>query len=116
MESVVSTAIPPLASRKNVRPIQRCLEEALTACTGDRQESYGSAARNHETIACIWNGYLEARNRRPSSLTGTDVANLMELLKVARRLTGAHNEDDYIDGAGYAAVALECAEEALGGE
>jgi hypothetical protein len=31
----------------------------------------------------------------------------MELLKVGRRLCGSFNPDDYIDGAGYAAVAGE---------
>ena len=34
---------------------------------------------------------------------------MMELLKIARRKLGRFNKDDYIDGAGYAAVALECA-------
>jgi hypothetical protein len=36
---------------------------------------------------------------------------MMELLKIARRKLGVLNPDDYVDGAGYAAVAFECAKE-----
>ena len=36
---------------------------------------------------------------------------MMELLKIARRKLGVFNPDDYVDGAGYAAVAFECAKE-----
>tara|TARA_R100000988_G_C4002612_1_gene170122 strand:+ start:1906 stop:2118 length:213 start_codon:yes stop_codon:yes gene_type:complete len=61
---------------------------------------------NHENIARLWNGYLYNK----SHLTAEDVANLMELLKIARRKLGNFNEDDYTDGAGYAGVALECRE------
>ena len=35
---------------------------------------------------------------------------MMELMKIARRKSGALKKDNYIDGAGYAAVAFECAE------
>ena len=38
----------------------------------------------------------------------SDVANLMELLKVARRKLGSFNPDDYVDGAGYSGVSYEC--------
>ena len=31
-------------------------------------------------------------------------------MKIARRKSGALKKDNYIDGAGYAAVAFECAE------
>ncbi len=40
-------------------------------------------------------------------LDAHDVANLMEGMKIARRYSGSFNVDDYIDGAGYAAVAGE---------
>ncbi|MCR4341662.1 MAG: DUF6378 domain-containing protein [Gemmatimonadaceae bacterium] len=45
-------------------------------------------------------------------LTPLDVANMMEAMKIARRKSGSHNIDDYIDGAGYAACAGEIAERA----
>jgi len=72
--------------------------------------SHGDKVANHSAIAAVWNGILEAKRVAglPPSLDGHDVANLMEGLKIACRYTGNFNEDDYMDGAGYAAVALEC--------
>jgi hypothetical protein len=35
---------------------------------------------------------------------------MMEGMKIARRYSGSHNVDDYVDGAGYAACAGEIAE------
>ena len=35
------------------------------------------------------------------------VADLFELAKVARRQAGDYNRDDYVDGAGYAAISCE---------
>ena len=87
-------------------PAKQALERALAITGGDRAESYGSMWENHENIARLWNGYLYNK----SHLTAEDVANMMELLKIARRKLGSFNEDDYTDGAGYAAVALECRE------
>lgn len=80
---------------------------------GDRARTHGSKVENHANIAALWSGYLgnKARaGRFAAEITALDVANMMELLKVARRQAGAHNPDDYIDGAGYAAVAGEIAE------
>jgi hypothetical protein len=44
------------------------------------------------------------------ALSAEDVANMMELMKIARRKLGTLKKDNYIDGAGYAAVAFECAQ------
>jgi hypothetical protein len=38
---------------------------------------------------------------------------MMECLKIARRYTGDFNPDDYVDGAGYSAVAGEVRAEQL---
>jgi hypothetical protein len=48
-----------------------------------------------------------ARSCTDGELFGSDVANLMEWLKIARRYSGWFNPDDYPDGAGYAGVAYE---------
>ena len=88
---------------------KRVLEQALDLVSGDRADAHGPIWENHNNIAMLWNGYLYNKDY----LLAADVANMMELLKIARRKLGALNEDDYIDGAGYAAVALECAEEEL---
>ena len=87
-------------------PARQVLEKALNLVSHDRAKTYGSMWQNHHNIAMLWNGYLHDKD----TLTAQDVANMMELLKIARRKLGTFNEDNYIDGAGYAAVALECAE------
>ncbi len=78
---------------------------------GDRAETHGDKLTNHENIAALWHAYLVRSGYNGLiSITALDVANMMELLKIARRMAGAHNIDDYIDGAGYASVAGEIAE------
>ena len=83
------------------------LEEAIELIGGHRANTHGSMYENHQNIARLWNGYLHDKE----TLTASDVANMMELLKIARRKIGELNPDDYIDGAGYAAVAFECDKE-----
>ena len=81
------------------------LQEAIDLVGGDRAANYGNMFENHQNIAKLWDAYLH----NIKTVSPEDVANMMELLKIARRKTGAFNDDDYIDGAGYAAVAHECA-------
>lgn len=93
------------------------LTEVATLVSGDRAAKHGDKRINHACIASVWNGILNARllAGNHSELNGHDVANLMEGLKIARRYTGSFNPDDYVDGAGYAAVAAECASSARPG-
>ena len=73
---------------------------------GDRATTHGNMMENHENIASLWDAYITNKfDTEAWTISALDVANMMELLKVARRQSGAHNIDDYIDGAGYAAVA-----------
>lgn len=83
------------------------LETALDVVREDRNRTHGSIRENHDNIAQLWNAYLY---NNKGEITASDVANMMELMKVARRKMGCLNRDDYVDGAGYAAVAYECAE------
>tara|TARA_R110000765_G_scaffold377871_1_gene468816 strand:+ start:125 stop:481 length:357 start_codon:yes stop_codon:yes gene_type:complete len=85
------------------------LAKAAEYVMGDRASAHGPAVKNHENIAGLWNGYLKDVLKEHATLTPEDVANMMELLKIARRKQGGLNVDDYVDGAGYAAVAFECA-------
>jgi hypothetical protein len=85
----------------------KVLQKAQALVNGDRNKTHGDIWENHENIARLWNGYLEDKD---GAILAEDVANMMELLKIARRKLGSLNIDDYIDGAGYAAVALECRE------
>jgi hypothetical protein len=74
----------------------------------DRGATHGSKYENHAKIAAVWNGILDAAGKTPAKpLDAHDVATLMEGLKIARRFTGAFNDDDYLDAAGYAACAFE---------
>lgn len=81
---------------------------------GDRANDHGPMARNFANIAGVWNALLRAAGVLTDGreLDGVDVANLMEGLKLARRYSGRVNLDDFIDGAGYAAVAGELAQRA----
>jgi hypothetical protein len=87
------------------------LLQAHDLVANDRAATHGDKLTNHLALAAIWNGYLLARtvSGRPDQLSAEDVANMMELLKIGRRLNGDFNPDDYIDGAGYAGVAGEIA-------
>jgi len=77
------------------------LEKAQKIVTGARQATYGSPEDCFATIAGLWGSYLGI------SLSPTDVAMLMVLLKVARSKGRVDYADNYIDIAGYAACAGE---------
>ena len=82
------------------------LETAIkTVCT-DREGQYGSPEDNFKFIAILWNEYL-AHHNGGGKLTGSDVAIMMALLKIARITTGIHKDDNYVDLAGYAACGAE---------
>lgn len=83
------------------------LMKAKDLVGGDRAATHGNKVENHQKIAALWNAYLQDSLGRP--LAALDVALMMALLKVARTQTGDHNDDDYVDLAGYASVAGEIA-------
>ena len=98
----------------------RAVEILTTAAQlvgGDRAKTHGDKYLNHAKIARLWNAYIENKlggsEDTPmfgADLDPTDVANMMILLKIARTQSGGtHNDDNYIDAAGYAGVAGECA-------
>ena len=86
--------------------------DVLTTATdlvgGDRKASHGAMAGTFDRIAALWSAYLGGRDNSDKPLTGSEVCDLMELLKIARRQDGTFNPDDYVDGAGYAACAFQC--------
>lgn len=77
---------------------------------GSRAKTHGDKTENHNNIAALWNAYLGNRLCDWTTLSAKDVALMMALLKIARTKTGAHNQDDYIDMAGYAGCAGEIAD------
>ena len=83
---------------------EKCLREACEIVNGARQECYGDAEDNFQTIATLWETYLNATGG--DVLIGSkDVAMMMILLKVARAAYPEIHLDNYIDIAGYAACA-----------
>ena len=58
------------------------LKEAHKIIYGDREKTYGKPSKNLDTIAKMWNAYINAVDKR--DLTAKDVACLMILLKTAR--------------------------------
>lgn len=83
---------------------------ALTASTliaGDRAEQNGDLAKTFRAFADLSEAYLRNRRDPTAPLSPSEAAKLLMLLKLARSENGAHNNDDYIDMAGYAAIAGE---------
>ena len=81
------------------------LTTALLLTGGARATQHGDKRLNHKNIADLWSAYF----RLP--FTEHDVAMAMVLVKVARTRTGQPNADDYIDMAGYAAIASELSDQ-----
>ena len=93
------------------------LDRASELVKGDRERQHGDKLENHDNIAAGWDAYIRRLVYRRYRLTlplapcvkAEDAANMMEILKVMRRLAGEFNQDDYTDGAGYAGVSGEIA-------
>lgn len=73
--------------------------------TSDRSIIHGPPEDSFNTIANLWNAYLNARPRNDENhnqpLTIFDVALMMDLLKTARLATNPTNLDSWLDKAGY---------------
>jgi hypothetical protein len=83
-------------------------QKATDLVGGDRKTAYGDVTTGLAKVADIWNGILDAAGKAPAEpLNGHDVAQLMVGLKIARAYTGPFRADNYIDAAGWAAVAGE---------
>lgn len=86
------------------------LAEADRIINGERQEQYGKAEDNFDLIAQYWEIYLDNKNNDGNyRITTQDVATMQMLLKIARTQGGQAKRDNYVDIAGYAALAARCA-------
>lgn len=79
------------------------LEAARHAVTVDRAATHGAAEDSFDRIARLWAADLGV------PITGLDVARLMVLFKVARARGNPGHADNWLDMAGYAALAGEMA-------
>jgi hypothetical protein len=86
---------------------QETLKIASKLVSGDRAKKHGDMFHSHDLIARFWSVYLG------KTIEAHDVACLMALLKIARTQCGETNTDDYIDMAGYAAIAGELVDSGL---
>ena len=83
------------------------LAQASQLVSETRAATHGDAHANHWNIARLWNAFLSIRPEPAVPLSPRDVAMMMALLKIARTQLGDHNPDDYVDAAGYIAIAQE---------
>lgn len=77
------------------------LEAARQAVTVDRAATHGEVERNFELIAALWRAYIGV------TVSPTDVALMLALLKIARAKLNPAHADNWIDLAGYAACGGE---------
>ena len=86
-------------------PAARTLARAASIIDGERDRSHGDRHESHRCIANLWTAYLDGYE-----FTSQDVAIMLALMKIARMKTGDGNGDNFIDAAGYLALAGELAE------
>jgi hypothetical protein len=92
-----------------MRYAQTVLETAATAVCGDRNDSYGLPHNDFKCQADMMSAYLTRTNGQTVTVTPTDIAALMCIVKLARQ-AHAPKADNWIDLAGYAACGAECDE------
>lgn len=86
---------------------ERVLDEAKKLITGDRNKSYGSPVQNFTNTAELWTTQFRHLLKDGVEFEASHVAQAMVLLKMARMVAGA-KEDNWIDVAGYAGCGAQC--------
>ncbi len=83
----------------------------VSALLTSSRDTHGDAVDNQQHIATAWEWYLDGQGKLASdaSITGSDVAMLMGLLKMSRNAVGEFDVDHFRDIAGYAAIGAACA-------
>ena len=100
-----STGIAPINRSMTKEEI---LAKASDLVSNDRNKSHGDAFSNHAEIAEYWNIFLDKKLQPMANITADDVALMMILLKISRNNQGRKiNMDNFVDMAGYAAIAGE---------
>jgi hypothetical protein len=81
------------------------LQTANEYITKDRAATHGEAEDSFAQIAAAWTWWLNDRLSAP--VTAYDVAMMMVLFKLARAKGNPQHIDNFVDGAGYLAIAGE---------
>ena len=84
--------------------------EAVEIVTRGRDEDYGHPEDCFEAIARLWNAYLDVRyDGVDLGLQAIDVARMMQLLKLARRIVAPKpKRDSFVDAIGYVLCEAQC--------
>lgn len=86
------------------------IDSAAKLVAGDRQEAYGDPMDGMVRLAIALNAWLHMTgNATPRPLSPKDAAMFQVMLKIARSETGPLRMDNFVDLAGWAAVAGEVA-------
>lgn len=85
------------------------LEDTAALVTQSR-DSHGDAVENQAHIAEAWAWYLRGHGiiDADATITGADVARMMQLVKLSRGAVGEYDVDHDRDVAGYAGIAAAC--------
>ena len=103
-----TTGLPLKTKIKTNVTKKEILAKASDLISNDRNKSHGDAFNNHAEIAEFWNIFLDKKLNPMASITADDVAIMMILLKISRHTQGEKtNIDNFVDMAGYAAIAGE---------
>ena len=89
------------------------LSAAAEIINGERQADYGSPSDSFDVIAGYWSVYLSRTAEKEVVLAGSDVANLLGLMKIGRLTTSRFQlgkDDTFIDLLGYFAISAEISE------
>lgn len=82
-------------------PRASVLRTAEEYVTKDRSAEHGDMEDNFQCIADYWSTHLD------HDVTGSDVAVMMALLKLARIKSNSTNLDNWVDACGYLACGAE---------
>jgi len=77
------------------------LSTAQQLVSSDREKEHGDARKNFEVVAELWSVYLGI------DILPHEVPMMMTLYKIARTTENPTNVDNYVDIAGYSALAGE---------
>ena len=94
-------------AKQNKKYLGKCLDEAKTVITGERQDSYGQPEDSFRIIAAFWSIYLRFKFDIDITLGSLDTAHMMSLFKHARMIGQKATRDGYIDACGYLAIAAD---------
>jgi hypothetical protein len=86
------------------------LLSGTASMVADDRDTHGDAVANQEHIAEAWTWYLQGHGllADDEAITGSDVARLMQLVKMSRGAIGEYDVDHDRDSAGYAGIAAAC--------